>query len=87
MPDSEAEIRGGGGGGGRSFRAFRSPACFRRTRKRLCVNQVRSFLSMRCMLLGYSFVPRPNSRALGTAGSVMLGDLSIKRCSHSKKKV
>ena len=74
-------------GGGRSSRAFRSPAWFRRTRKRLCVNQVRSLLSMRCMLLGYSFEPRTNSRALGTAGSVILRDLSIKRCSHSKKKV
>ena len=74
-------------GGGRSSRAFRSPAWFRRTRKRLCVNQVRSLLSMRCILLGYSFEPRTNSRALGTAGSVILRDLSIKRCSHSKKKV
>ena len=74
-------------GGGRSSRAFRSLAWFRRTRKRLCVNQVRSLLSMRCMLLGYSFEPRTNSRALGTAGSVILRDLSIKRCSHSKKKV
>ena len=26
---------------------------------------------MQCMLLGYSFKPRPNSRVLGTAGSVM----------------
>ena len=31
-----------------------------------CVNQVRSLLSMRCMLLGYSFEPRPDGRALGT---------------------
>jgi len=83
MPDSDLEIRAGGG---RSSRAFRSLAWFRRTRKRLCVNQVRSWLSMCCMLLGYSFEPRPNSRALGTAGSVMLRDLSIKGCSHWKKK-
>ena len=26
---------------------------------------------MQCMLLGYSFKPRPNSRVFGTAGSVM----------------
>ena len=84
MTDSDLEIRAGVG---RSSRAFRSPAWFRRTRKRLCVNQVRSLLSMRCMLLGYSFEPTTNSRALSTAGSVMLRDLSIKRCSHSKKKV
>ena len=45
----------------------------------------RSLLSMRCMLLRYSLEPWPNSRALGTAGSVMLIDLSIKGCSHSKK--
>ena len=36
-----------------------------------CLNQVRSLLSTRVVLLGYSFEPRPNSRALGTAGSVM----------------
>ena len=32
---------------------------------------MRSLLSMRCMLLGYSFEPRLNSRALGSAGSAM----------------
>ena len=29
------------------------------------MNRVRSLLSMRCMLLGYSFDPRLNSRTLG----------------------
>ena len=38
------------------------------------------------MLLGYSFEPRPNSRVLATAGSVMPIGLSINGCSHSKKK-
>ena len=38
------------------------------------------------MLLGYSFVPRPNSRVLATADSVMPIGLSINGCSHSKKK-
>ena len=39
-----------------------------RSRERLCMNRVRSLLSMRCMLPGYSFEPRPNipnRRALG----------------------
>jgi len=43
--------------------------------------------SMRCLLLGYSFEPRPNSRALGTAGSVMSIGLLVNGCSHSKKPV
>ena len=34
--------------------------------------QVRSLLSMRGMLLGYSFEPRPNSLSLETEGSVMV---------------
>ena len=38
------------------------------------------------MLLGYSFEPRPNSRALGTAGSVMTIGLFNKQA-HSKKPV
>ena len=37
------------------------------------------------MLLGYSFDYRPNSSALGTAGSVMIIGLSINGSSHSKK--
>ena len=36
------------------------------------------------MLLAYSFEPRPNSRALGTAGSVMTIGLSINGFSHAK---
>ena len=36
------------------------------------------------MLLGYSFEPGPNSRALGTAGSVMTIGLSINGLSHAK---
>ena len=44
-------------------------------------------LSMRGMLLGYSFEPRPNSLALATAGSVMAIGLSTNGCSHSKKPV
>jgi len=39
---------------------------------------------MRCMLLGYSFEPRPNSRALGIAEPVLTVGLSIKGCSHSQ---
>ena len=34
-----------------------------------CTNRVKSLLSTRGMLLGYSFEPRPNSCALGTANS------------------
>ena len=44
---------------------------FWRTRERLCLNRMRSLLSMRFMLLGYSFEPRLNNRALGSGGSVM----------------
>ena len=36
------------------------------------------------MLLGYSFKPRPNSRALVTAGLSMNIGLSIDGYSHSK---
>ena len=48
------------------------------------MTHVRSLLSMRGMLLGYSFKPRPNSRALGMAGSIMSIGLSINGCSHSR---
>ena len=52
--------------------AFFSLSRFWRTQERLCImNRVRSLLSMRCMLLGGSFEPRPNNHALGTTGSVM----------------
>ena len=47
-------------------------------------SQVRSLLSLRGMLLGYSFEPRTIIRALGTAGSVMNIVLSINGCSHTK---
>ena len=40
------------------------------------------------MLLGYSFAVRPNSRALGTAGSVMtIFGVLINRCTHSKNQL
>ena len=48
-------------------RAFLSLTRIRCTRERLCMNQVRSLLSMRCMLLRY----RPNSLAIAIAGSFM----------------
>ena len=64
-------------------RSFYLLAWFWRTRERLCMNWVRPFLSMRGMLLGYSLEPRPYSRALGTAGSVMTIGLSINWCSRS----
>ena len=35
------------------------------------MNQVRSLLSMHCILLGYNFEPRPNIDVLDIAGSVM----------------
>ena len=46
-------------------------------------NRERSLLSMRFMLLGYIFESRPNSRALGTVGSVTTIGLSINRCSYT----
>ena len=51
---------------------------------RLFMNQVRSLLNMRCLLLGYSLEPRPNSHALGTAGSGMIIGLFINGCSDSE---
>ena len=47
-------------------------------------HRVKSLLSFRGMLLEYSLEPRPNIRALGTAGSVMNIVLSINGCSHTK---
>ena len=81
VPDPDLEIRAGGGGHPEPFVPLLDFGVLG------CVNQVRSLLSMRCRLLGNSFEPRPNSRALGTAGSVMLIDLSVEGCSHSKKPV
>ena len=57
------------------------------TGERLYMNRLRSLLSMRRILLGYSSKPRPNSWLLATAGSVMTIGLSINGCSHSKKPV
>ena len=48
------------------------------------MNQVRSLLSMRGTLLGYSLEPRPERRVRGTAGSVMTARLSVNGCSHTK---
>ena len=42
------------------------------------MNRVRFLLSMRGILLEYSFEPRPNSRALTAASSVMTIGLLIK---------
>ena len=67
-------------------RVFLSLAQFWSTRERICMNRVRSLLSMRCMLLGYSFEPRPKSHVLATADSVMTISLSINGGAHSKKK-
>ena len=47
-----------------------------------CLIRVRSLLSMRCMLLGYSFKPKFNGHVLGTAGSVMTVSLSVKGFLH-----
>ena len=43
-----------------------------------CMNQGSFLLSMRFMLLRYSFEFRPNNHALGTEGSVMIIGLSKK---------
>ena len=50
------------------------PARFWRNHERLCI---RSLLSMRGMLLRYSFEPRPKGRMFVTLGSVMTIDQSI----------
>ena len=59
-------------------RAFLLLARFWRSRERLCMNRVRSLLSMCCMLPGYSLEPKPNMQDLaaiwvfhGTAGSIV----------------
>ena len=41
---------------------------------------------MRCLVLGYSFEPRPESPALGTTGSVVTSGLSINGCSHPENR-
>ena len=50
------------------------------------MNQVRSLLSMHCILLEYNFEPRPNIDVLDTAGSVM-NMASIKRMHELKNPV
>ena len=59
-------------------RVFLLLARFWHSRERLCMNQVRSLLSMRCMLPGCSLEPKPNMPDLiailvfhGTAGSLI----------------
>ena len=53
---------------------------FWRSRENLCMNRVRSLLSMRYLLQGYISEPRPNSRDLRTKGSVKrFAGLSIYR--------
>ena len=59
------------------------PARFWRNHERLCIC---SLLSMRGMLLRYSFKPRPKGSVLVTLGSVMTIDQSINGCSYSEKK-
>ena len=62
-------------------RAFLSIARFRRTRERLH-NSSNIFVEHVLLVAGIQFWTRPNSRALGTAGSVISG-LSINGCSPS----
>ena len=50
------------------------------------MNGVTSLLSMRGMLLGNRFEPKPKSHALGTVGSVMTYGLFLLGCSPSEKK-
>ena len=50
------------------------------------MNQVRSLLSMHCILLEYNFEPRPNIDVLDIAGSVM-NMASIKRMHELKNPV
>ena len=69
----------------RSNRAFLSLARFCCTGQSLGMNRVKSLLSMCCILLGYSFESRPNSRAVGTAGSVLIIGLSRKKQFDARK--
>ena len=69
----------------RSNRAFLSLARFCCTGQSLGMNRVKSLLSMCCILLGYSFESRPNSRAVGTAGSVLIIGLSRKNQFDARK--
>ena len=69
-------------------------ARFWRSRERLCMNRVRSLLNMRCMLPGYSLVPKPNMPDLtailvfhGTAGSIITIGFVTKRTLALEKPV
>ena len=53
--------------------------------ERLGMNRVTSLLSMRGMLLGNRFEPKPKSRALGTVGAVMTYGIFSLGCSSSGK--
>ena len=59
-------------------------ACSRKTV--LCMNRGRILLSIRGVLVGYTFEPRPKSRALATARLVMTVGSSINGNSRPKKK-
>ena len=67
-----------------AIRAFLPLSRFWCTRK-IEKNREKSLLSMCCMLLGYSFEPRPNSRAVGTAGSVMIIGFAKKKLSLTRE--
>jgi len=58
-------------------------AQFWRTRERPCINQVRYLLSMRSMLLGNSFQPRPN-RHVHCSGLVMMIGFLIKANANAR---
>ena len=75
-------------------RAFLLLARFWRSRKRLCMNRVRSLLNMRCMLPGYSLEPKPTMPDLaailvfhGTSGSIITIGFVKKRTLALKKPV
>ena len=77
-----------------SSRAFLLLARFWRSRERLCMNRIRSLLNMRCMLPGYSLVPKPNMPDLaaivvfhGTAGSIITIGFVTKRTLALEKPV
>ena len=73
--NSDPPISGSGSG--------TDPSRFWRNHERLCI---RSLLSMRGMLLRYSFEPRPKGRVLVTLVLVMTIDQSINGCSYSEEK-
>ena len=60
-------------------RLFLLLAWFWRTRERLCLNRVKPLLSMRCMLLGYTFEPRPNGPVLGIYSRLSFNHRFIKK--------